>query len=145
MKKLLLSLIILLPALSFSQSYGKRNSLVSYYQDLGYSVYNEYNFTLKEGEEKYVDRTFYNRTFYSGTDYVILLVPLENGVYDADLYLDFSDGTSYSKDDEEDSWAGLEFTPSYTRLMRVTAENYSSWSETYNYSFTLIIMGKDDH
>ena len=138
MKKILFLLLILIPALSFSQSYEKRNALVNRYENLGYSIYKEYNFTVEEGNEKYIDRTFYD-----GTDYVILFIPLQSGVYDADLFIDYSDGENFFKDEEEDVWAGIEFTPAYTQEMRVYGKNYSSWSDTYNYDFTLVIMGRD--
>jgi hypothetical protein len=137
MKKLLLLLSFVLPLFALSQSLDKKFSVVADLMKEGYSVASEYTMVLKKGEEK----TF-ERTFYSNTKYVVVAIPTESGVTDSDLYIDYPDGDSYVKDNDNYAWSIVRYTKIYEQPMKIRVKNYAASSSTYSYDFTVVVMYK---
>jgi len=137
MKKVVLALCFILPLAAFSQSLDKKYSIVADLMKEGYSVASEYNWTIRKGEEK----TF-ERTFYSNTKYVVVAIPTESGVTDSDLYIEYPDGTSYAKDNDTYAWSIVRYTKYYEQPMKIRVKNYAASSSTYSYDFTVVVLYK---
>lgn len=141
MKKI--SLVFLLSCLSVvfltAQSSHSRSDAIDTYVSQGYTLANDYAFTLKAGEEKYLDRDF-----YASNEYKILAFNTEYGVLDLDIYVDYTSGENYIKDNDNDNtnYCICSFTPSFERNMRVRVKNYRSNYDNYSYDISLLIFYK---
>ena len=138
MKTIALLLVLSLPFMSFAQE-GKKDELAIHYRNLGYSLLDETDFTLKQGDEKYIERKF-----AAYHDFVVYLVPAHNGVYDSNLYIDYLNGDKfiYVLDGTNPS-RGASFTTNADDCsFRVSFKNYSSYYTSVEYDYSLIIFGK---
>jgi hypothetical protein len=137
MKKLLLFAGILLPAFSSAQSAEAKNSVKSYYEHRGYNVRNEYNFTMKQGGKR--EAVLF---FEGGTDYVVFLVPNENGVNDSKLVVEQADGDMNRQWINETFWEEVLFGADDDRIMKIKVACINSYQADHDYAFSVVIMGR---
>ena len=103
----------------------------------GYSLASDDYFTIREGEVK-----IKNRSFYSSSDYVVIVLPTEDGVNDLDLYLCDSYGNAIVKDDDHSSTAMVRYSPYTERNAVIKVKNQDSNRLGYGYDAHLLIFYK---
>ena len=93
-------------------------------------------YSIKSNSERYANlsqgqEAGDNWTFYAGTSYIIVTLSDDDDVTDMDLYLKNTDGSVYTKDTDTDAIAVIQFSPGFTRDMKVVMKNYSSRTPNY--------------
>jgi hypothetical protein len=103
----------------------------------GYTLASDDYFTIQENEIK-----IRNRTFLSGNDYVIIVLPTEDGVNDLDLYMCDSYGNILLKDDDRENSAMINHSPSRYHDAVLKVKNQDSNRLSYGYDAHLLIFFK---
>jgi hypothetical protein len=137
MKKFLLvaAVLISFSSISFAQSSTgfTYNFIRGYCQGLGYSIGQEWNANLAQGD--YFTKTF---TFDEGVEYDIVALSEDNDVQDVDIQILTPSGDVYTQDTKTSAYAEVNFTPSYTRTLTIKVKNYRS--RTPNYASKVYFM-----
>jgi hypothetical protein len=103
----------------------------------GYTLASDDYFTIQENEIK-----IRNRTFLPGNDYVIIVLPTEDGVNDLDLYMCDSNGNILLKDDDRENSAMIDHSPSRYHDAVLKVKNQDSNRYGYGYDAHLLIFFK---
>lgn len=127
MKKNLFALGICILLSFISKGQGiTYNFIREYCIGLGYSIGQEWNSNLKQGQ--YFTKTF---TFYSGTEYDIIALSEDEDVLDVDIEITTPSGDIYEKDTKTNAYAEVNFSPSFDRSLTIKVKNYSSRTPNY--------------
>ncbi len=136
-RKMLILALLTLSIITYAQSSRSVSSIKSIFRDKGYSLVDDYYLALSEGNYQY--RT---RKFYSSCEYVIVAFNTEYGVKDLDLYVQYLDGDTYKKDNDNTNYCVVRFQPGTTRRMKLKVKNYSSLRSGYAYDVHMLVFYK---
>ena len=103
----------------------------------GYTLASDDYITISEGQIKTKDRIF-----YANREYVVIVLPTEDGVNDIDLYLSDNYGNVVKQDTDDKSLAMITYEPYSQRNLVLKVKNQDSYSSTYNYDAHLLIFYK---
>lgn len=125
---------------AFTQATAQRSE---YYRErvknltnLDYTICDEYNVKIEQGETGYA-----YRKFESDVSYRIVAFSDDADVTDVDLYVYDDDGELYKKDDDSEDIAIVEFKPwSGTREFKVVVKNVKS-STPNDESYVYFLIG----
>ena len=103
----------------------------------GYNLASDDYFTISENDIK-----IKNRSFHPNNNYVIIVLPTEDGVNDLDLYMSDSYGNTILKDDDSDATAMITYSPYSKRNVVLKVKNQDSNRLRYGYDAHLLIFYK---
>lgn len=117
---------------------SKHDVVVATLKLMGYSIGQEWNCPLKEGQ--YFTKTF---KFDEGVNFDIVALSEDGDVRDVDMEILSPYGTPLLKDTRSDNYAEVNFTPDYTRSLTIKVKNYSSDAPNYASTVYFIVAYKE--
>lgn len=137
MKKFIILTGLLFMTAAAVHAQSKYNVIVATLKLMGYSIGQEWNCPLKEGQ--YFTKTF---TFDEGVNFDIIALSEDGDVRDVDMEILTPGGYTYAKDTRTDNYAEVNFTPTFTRELTIRVKNYSSDAPNYASTVYFIVAYK---
>lgn len=137
MKKLFLSIVLIVIVASLFAQKSEENDLKILMQELGYSWSETKSTKLIEGESDY-----FWRTLYGGNEYAILAFSENKGVFDLDLYIYNDEGFLLDNSLSEQGFEIVEFTPTEVMQTKIVIKNYECSPEQIVYKCKFMIFYK---
>ncbi|MVN23276.1 hypothetical protein [Mucilaginibacter arboris] len=120
----IISMVLLMVTLPQSKVFAiiKEADLIAEMKYQGWTVSSNRFVDLKEGESC----SWWYKSFFSNHEYKIVAFSEDDDVTDIDIEVQYTDGTSYRKDDDNDDLAVVQFNCYTTKVLGVRITNYAS-------------------